>query len=219
MSYVLVPGARNTMVPGAVLRAVPRARRRWGVRGLGQVCETYDDDTGECTSYATDSSGVYLEAAPVSCPAGYTQNPDGSCSPASLAVVASGPALPPGSISTSTGTVVNNPSAIGTSGGCPSGYVVGNAYGGCVPSATLASTLSSSAGASTLGLTAAQAQAVVAALNAGTTIAKIATGQPVGTVPVAAASANPFANLSSSTLLIGGAVVFGSLLILMGKKR
>ncbi len=98
--------------------------------GGGRSARLDDDDTGECTSDATDSSGVYLEAAPVSCPAGYTQNPDGSCSPASLAVVASGPALPPGSVSTSTGTVVNNPSAIGTSAGCPSGYVVGSAYGG-----------------------------------------------------------------------------------------
>ncbi len=40
MSYVLVPGARNTMVPGAVLRAVLRAGGAGGSCGRGEVCET-----------------------------------------------------------------------------------------------------------------------------------------------------------------------------------
>ena len=185
-------------MPYALVRGARNTLRppvvRWRRRGLGQdsgdVCDpsssSYDDL--ECAN----ETGGPLPSGGGETP---TTNP-----------LAGNTSLPP------TGVM---PAAIGSNVGCAAGYVVADNSGNCAPASSLAATLSTPAGASSLGLTAAQAAAITASLNAATTAVKVATGQPVVT-PVVAASSNPFASISPTTLMIG-AVALVALLLVMKK--
>lgn len=194
--------------------ARPVLRRRFGVRGLrgfGQVDCTSLDSNGNCV---TSTGAIYDQSGNLISGSIATQVGTTTTFNTTNPVVqqSTGTLLNPGSAVDVNGSPYG---AIGSSGGCAAGYVVADASGNCAPTATVAATLSTAAGAASLGLTATQQAAALASINAATAAAKILSGQPAVTPVVA--STNPFASISTTTLMIGAAVILGVLVI--SKKR
>ncbi len=175
------------------------ARGQFGLRGLGQadsgdVCDptSASYDSLECSN----EGGVALPIGPAP-PVGYVP-----------------PTSPSGTLLTQAQLGAGS---IGSSQGCASGYVVGDASGNCVPATQLAQTLSTSAGQASLGLTPSAAATITAALNAANTGIKVATGQITPTA-VVVPSTNPLSSISSTTWILI-AVAAGAVLLMSGRKR
>jgi hypothetical protein len=178
--------------------------------GLGQCVDPGSGDDVPCS----DPGAIAYTTPGTPTNTGITQNsanPFGSfLTPAPVSEIQLLSPSSPGDV-TPAGTPSFTFGPIGGSQGCAAGYVVGDAAGDCVPAATLAATLATPAGATSLGLTAAQAATITAALRTATAV--VGGTAPVYVAPVT----NPFASISSTTWLIGGAALLG-VFLLMKKK-
>lgn len=209
------PYIRGVLARPVVRRAVRRAVIRR--RGIGQACAEYDD-SGNCIDAGTTVNlfpGGSLPQNPVTpVVASSSSNPFGSF--LNPTTPSSNPAISTLLSPSSTVDVGGSPyGAVGSNGGCASGYVVGDASGNCVPATTLLNTISTTAGAASAGLSPTQAAAITTALKAAT----VAVGGAAPAATIVPASTNPFAAITPTQwmLIAGGAAAL--LLLSSSRKR